>query len=228
MTTPGAPLPSIRVLLERAVHDLKNPLAVVRATLEWLDAEIGPAASTRPTGVNPASPEDVMEAVRDASDATSRLGTIIDHLHTLARIVEPGGVHLETLDVAELVVAAKAIVAGRSSTRGRSFTVVLRSAVTRVDKQLVTDALTAVLEAAARHTPPDSELQVRIDEDEGAFEVVVSAHEDAGVEPQASGTLPGSGLGLLFARAVLEAHDGALGVASGSRAVRVVARLPKA
>lgn len=228
MTTPGAPLPSIRVLLERAVHDLKNPLAVVRATLEWLDAEIGPSAPTRPPGVLPASPEDVMEAVRDASDATARLGTIIDHLHTLARIVEPGGIHLEALDVAELVVAAEALVVARSSARGRTFAVTVKPAVTRLDKQHMTDALAAVLEAAARHTPPDTQLQVRIDEDEGAFEVVVSAHEESGVEPHAGGTLPGSGLGLLFARAVLEAHDGALGVASGQRAVRLVARLPKA
>src|SRR5438128_1864870 len=62
-----------RGLLERAVHDLRNPLAVVRASVEWLEVELAP-------------PEDseALDALRDASAATLRALAILDDLEVLA------------------------------------------------------------------------------------------------------------------------------------------------
>lgn len=213
MSAPPSSFPPLRVLLERAVHDLKNPLAVVRATLEWLDTELG------------ARTDDVGDALRDATDATGRLAANLDHLRTFARLAELDGAPREDVDLAELASLAVQTVASRVS--GRSFELSGGSATAHVDRELALEALTAIVEAAARHAPARAKLDVRIATDEHACEVVVAANEEAGVEAQASGTLAGAGLGLLLARAVLEAHEGALGVASGPRAVRLVARLPR-
>lgn len=215
-SSPQPPLPPVRVLLERAVHDLKNPLAVVRATLEWLDAELGARSG------------DVGEAVRDASDASARLGIIIEHLHALARLAEPGALATETVSVREIVDAAVRTVGTRPSSRTRRFDVGVASD-TRVhvrDREVVVEAIAAVLEAAARHAPTDAALAVTSSGPDamGRVSVAVGTAEDAG-PAQPGATLPGSGLGLLFARAACEAHGGSLDV-SGSgptRAVRVVA-----
>ena len=63
METPEPPTasqaPRRSELLERAVHDLKNPLAVVRASLEWLEVEL-------------AGDDDALDAVRDATIASGR------------------------------------------------------------------------------------------------------------------------------------------------------------
>lgn len=213
---PGPSLPPLRILLERAVHDLKNPLAVVRATLEWLDAELGPRAG------------EVGEAVRDASDATSRLSTLVDHLHAIARLTDPAAMTPEPLEMVELVEASVRTVAARAAARGRRFATSLEPMRVRVlDRPLLVEAITAALEAAARHAPSDTTLDVSLTAGpEGAVLAVRTAEEAGAAQPNA--TLPGSGLGLLFARATLEAHGGTLEVAGGARSVRIVARLPLA
>jgi K+-sensing histidine kinase KdpD len=219
--TPPVVLPPLRVLLERAVHDLKNPLAVVRATLEWLDAELGPRSG------------DVGEAVRDATDATSRLATIVEHLHAVARLTEPASMTPETVDLSELVEASVRAASARPSVRSRRITTELAEGtrVRTLDRQLVIEALAASFEAAARHAPADAVLRVRVIDGQlpGQVSIVMGTDEEAG-ESQPGGTLPGSGLGLLFARACCEAHGGSLDVAgaSASRAVRIAARFPRA
>jgi K+-sensing histidine kinase KdpD len=218
--TPPVTLPPLRILLERAVHDLKNPLAVVRATLEWLDAELGTRSG------------DVGEAVRDATDATARLATIVDHLHAVARLTEPGAMSPETVDASELVEAAVRAASTRPSVRSRGIALELApgTRIRALDRPLVVEALAASFEAAARHAPADAALAVRIVDGDpaGQIAIVIATEEEAG-EAQPGGTLPGSGLGLLFARACCEAHGGSLDVAgaSSSRSVRIAARFAR-
>jgi signal transduction histidine kinase len=56
----------------RAAHDIRNPIAVLRATLEWLASEVAAG--------------DVADAVGDATAATQRLALIADNLELLARL----------------------------------------------------------------------------------------------------------------------------------------------
>lgn len=56
----------------RTAHDLRNPIAVLRATLEWLASEVAPGETA--------------DAVADAAAATQRLASIADHLEILARL----------------------------------------------------------------------------------------------------------------------------------------------
>lgn len=211
-------------LLERAAHDLKNPLAVVRSALEWLAVELE-------------GREDALDAIRDATTAGERLVAIVDDLDALARLDRTMAVATETMDVTSMIGQVMAASASRLAERG--LTIVSSSpAEVRIpgDSHLVVRSVHALVDACARGAAAGTsiEIQVRVTVAgaEQADEVVEIEIGHAGTSPSAPGTsaidtLASGGLGVYLAQQVARAHGGALVVLPTETMPRVVMRLPR-
>src|SRR5579883_2811172 len=68
-------------VLRRAAHDLKNPLAVVRASVEWLEGALDTIAGAGGTEM-----DDARDALRDAASAVVQMTRVVDDLSALARL----------------------------------------------------------------------------------------------------------------------------------------------
>lgn len=221
-----------REVLERAVHDLKNPLAVVRASLEWLEVELGTAEEIPPPSTRGSGAE-VAEAIRDAGSATKRLVEIVEDLATLARLHDESNVRENRMFLAPLVSAAIAACQGRAQTRS----VVLSSDVPLTlestgDASLCSRALAALLDATVRAARPGSTIVTSasdVDVDGKRWlEITLGLANDTD-EGETAGSvsdLPGSGLGTLLATRIFEAHGGAVSVVSGNLVPRITVRVP--
>ena len=95
-----------------------------------------------------------------------------------------------------------------------------------------------LIQNAIRHTPPDGSVTVRAEGVDGAVEVEVADTGD-GIGPEARERVfepfyradaarhePGAGLGLAIARAIVEAHGGAIWLEDAPVGTRVRFRLP--
>ena len=209
-------------VLERAVHDLKNPLAVVRASLEWLEVEL-------------AGREDVLDAVVDATAASNRLGTIIDDLDTLARLGKEGVSAADPIDLAALVAAVVQGAEERLARRGMSAMVVPSdtsgSWTTRGDRGLLDRSLSALIDATTRGAPSGSRVQVSLGASaEGPpLEIGIALEGSVASDDAVAGSLDAlesAGLGVYVALRAVEAHGGTLQVIPTSSLPRIVVRLP--
>jgi signal transduction histidine kinase len=95
-----------------------------------------------------------------------------------------------------------------------------------------------LIQNAIRHTPPDGSVTVRAEGVDGAVEVEV-ADTGGGIGPESRDRVfepfyradaarhdPGAGLGLAIARAIVEAHGGAIWLEDATVGTRVRFRLP--
>ena len=209
-------------VLERAVHDLKNPLAVVRASLEWLEVEL-------------AGREDVLDAVVDATAASNRLGTIIDDLDTLARLGKEGVAASDPVALDALVASVVDAAGERLGRRGMSAVVVHAgssgAASTHGDLGLLDRALSALIDATTRGAPSGSCVEVTLGAAaEGLpLEIGIALKGSAAIDDATVGSLDAlesAGLGVYVAQRSIEAHGGTLEVIPTSLLPRIVVRLP--
>jgi signal transduction histidine kinase len=97
-----------------------------------------------------------------------------------------------------------------------------------------------LIQNAIRHTPPDGSVTVRAEDVEDGVEIEV-LDTGSGIAPDArervfepfyradaSRHAPGAGLGLAIARAIVEAHGGAIWLEDAPSGTRVRFRLPAA
>jgi signal transduction histidine kinase len=225
---------SRRELVAWVSHDLRTPIAGIRAMVEALDDGVV------------VDPDDVRRYHQQLMTEADRLGQLVDDLFELSRI-EAGtlAVSVERVALAELVsdvVASAAVVAGAKGVRvdgrleGRS-PVVAGSApeLTRVVRNLLDNAI--------RHTPPGGTVEVSVCGGDQDAEVSVldgcggiPAHDldrvfdlayrgDAARTPGAAG---GAGLGLAIARGLVDVLDGDIGVRNEPGGCRFTVRLPRA
>jgi len=216
---------SRRHFLAALGHDLRTPLAALRATVEALEDGLAP------------DPARYLRAMQSDLDAMSHL---VDDLFLLATI-EAGKLDVprESVDLAEIAddsIEALQPVAGRKDVRLRLETdggvTVLGgpAALGRVIRNLVDNAI--------RHAPEDSDVVVRVSNGAGALVEV----EDAGPgfppelldnvfegfvtgDPARARAAGGAGLGLAIAHGVVTAHGGEIWAAPGPGG-RVAFRLP--
>ena len=210
-----------RDFLGRAVHDLKNPLAVVRASLEWLQVEL----TDRP---------DALEAIGDATAASERLVVIVDDLDSLARLNgdRPGGARFGVFPLVSTVVRQTGARLGRM---GLSVKAIGNDATELVgDARLFERALTALVDATARGAASGSTIEVtvaRVVTSSGAkpaveIAVAVRGAIDIGAPGLSLDPLDTSGLGVFVAQRVTEAHGGTLAVVPTTLLPRLVVRIP--
>jgi signal transduction histidine kinase len=195
-----------RELVAWASHDLRTPLASMRAILEALEDGL-------------AEPDQYLPIL---SDQVRRLSTLVDDLFELARI-DAGALTLELRQTRmdELVHSTVRMLAPEAASSNIELAcVVQRGATARVAPEQIERALFNVVTNALRHTPADGSVAVCLEEHERELVVRVEDTGDGLPEGAAeqmferfwradrarSGS--GAGLGLAIARGVIEAHGG--------------------
>jgi two-component system sensor histidine kinase KdpD len=202
-------------LLQSVSHDLRAPLQAIRtAVVELHDG----------TDYTPAARQRMLDLI---DGETERLDRLVANLLSLARI-ESGRLRPRraAVDVGELVRHS----ASRLPTVLAGTTVLLDVPADipfiQADYTLLEQAVTNLIENAARHNPPGEPVEVAVSANGDHVEVVVMdsgpgvTPEEAGTifEPFASGASPGAnGLGLAISRAAVEAHGGTIAVSGSPR-----------
>ncbi|HVB14670.1 MAG TPA: ATP-binding protein [Candidatus Dormibacteraeota bacterium] len=206
-----------RALLGSVAHDLRTPLASIKAALSDL---VDPSV--------PLLPEDRQELLVTAEGETDRLTRLVMNLLDMYRI-EAGMRRLVTASASLRELVDEALEAMRGPLAARPVAVdVAASLKVMVDCALVVRVLVNLLENAARHTPDQTPIAVRARRQASWVELEV---EDAGPGLSAerlatifspvpdSGELSGSpsGVGLVICKAFIEASGGRINARSGSQ-----------
>jgi two-component system sensor histidine kinase KdpD len=218
----GAEISELRAALFSSVtHDLRTPLASIKAGITGLMDERLDAGERR-------------ELFATVLEETDRLNRLVDNILNLAR-ARAGDVAIDK----ELTPFEDVVETVLSRLRGTLAPFRVRTSVREglpgvwVDPVKMDQALTNIIENAARHSPPHGEIQVSVAPHRGGIQVRV-ADQGPGIpederesvfEPFYRGRSSagaGSGLGLAIARAVVQAHDGSIrieGAPGGGTAV---------
>ena len=214
-------------LLSGISHDFRTPLtAIVGSATSLLQQDQLLDASQRRT------------LVRSIQDEATRMHALVSDLLDLTRL-EGGAVQLamEWCPADELVESALQSVAGRSGSHLMR-TQVPADVIVWCDPRLVEQALVNLLDNALRYTPPGSTVDVLVQAQPQAWELVV-ADNGPGLAPgrerdvfkkfhrgHAEPAGAGTGLGLAICTAVARLHQGTIGATAGAGA-RFAMRFPQ-
>ena len=222
---------SRRELVAWVSHDLRTPLAAIRAMVEALEDGVV---------TDPATVDRYHSMMRADTD---RLAALVDDLFELSR-THAGALRLqlERVSLGDLVSDAIAGVAPVAEAKG----VLLEGRIVGpppdvdVSTPEVLRALRNVLENAIRHTPADGSVMVEAGTDNHTH-AYVSVLDSGGGVPEAdlerifdvayqsdpSRTVGGAGLGLAIARGFVEAHHGDITVRNENGGARFTVRIPR-
>ena len=220
---------SRRELVAWVSHDLRTPLAGIRAMVEALEDGVV------------VDPETVARYHRTVRKEADRLASLVDDLFELSR--SQAGVlrlELERVSLSDVVSDAIAGAAPVADAKGVRLRGVMRDQVPELHASApeLLRALRNILENAIRHTPSDGSVVLEAGLEDGrAF---VSIADDGGgiperdlervfdvafrVDPARHGD--GAGLGLAIARGLVEAHRGDVTVRNENGGCRFTVRLP--
>lgn len=204
-------------------HELKNPVAAIRASAEVLD-----------DGAID-EPEEARRFVRRIREATARIELLLRELLSLAEIEARGVERFAAVDLSAVVQRA---VAALERDRDRVAVELRGDGKVRGDEAWLARAVTNLIENALVHSKPGTPVTVSVKRD--ASEVSVEV-ENPGAVPKHTRKIVfrrfvttradkgGTGLGLAIVRAVAEAHSGrAELVEAGPPRVRFRLALPPA
>jgi signal transduction histidine kinase len=222
-----------RELLTWVSHDLRAPLAAIRAMVEALDDGVV---------TDPVTVRDYHLGIRRQVDRLSRM---VGDLFELSRI-NGAALDLDPEAVAVDALLAEAMATGESLARRRAVRLtsdVVGHPVALIDHRQLVRVLTNLIANAVRHTSEGG--QVRISGAARGDEVVLAVTDgcggiaegdlarvfDTGFRGEAARTPRqdgGSGIGLAIARGIVEAHGGAISVRNVEGGCRFEVRLPAA
>ena len=198
-----------RDLMIAVSHDLRTPLAGLRAMVEAVDDRVV---------------EDLPTLRRYAGEMRRQIDTLVslvDDLFELARI-DAGAIEAEAERARLDEIVRSAVVACRMQAAEKGLRVQQRldGAGTALCSPRLIRVLQNLLQNAIRHTPPDGTVRIEAHRRPDGLEVVV-ADEGEGIEPQALGRVfdpfwrgdtarstPGSGLGLALSQRIVQALGG--------------------
>lgn len=232
-------------LLDAVTHDLRTPLASIKASITTLiDEAKGRTEDNQPVSLDAASRFEMLQIIDEESD---RLNRFIGGLIEMARI-EAGelGLRRRWGPIDEMVSAA--IVRAEPVTQRHLVRINIEKElpVVRVDERAVSEVVYTLVDNAAKYSPEGSTIRINARrageeliqvevEDEGSgiapelrervFEKFFRATRDGDVTTrQPSGT----GMGLAIAKGIVEAHEGRIWIepSTGGKGTRVVFTLP--
>ena len=191
-----------RNLLDSVSHELKTPLAIIRASIEGMGA----------AAANP--------YIVEIDTATKRLQRLVDGLLQMTRlesqVVEP---QLEWCDVNELVEAAVKAAGDALKSHPVSIDVAADIPLVKTDQALLHQALANILHNASVYSPDQSPVELTVRHAEQKLRITVRDHgpglppgEEARVFGKfyraAGAPAGGTGLGLSIARGFVQALGG--------------------
>jgi two-component system, OmpR family, sensor histidine kinase KdpD len=204
-----------RTLLDSVSHELKTPLAVIRAATDGLDTQLAddslPLAKT---------------FLDEVKSANRRLERIITNLLDMTRI-ESGRtpLNLEWADVRDLLESAADQLSNEISRERIQICAPETMPLARVDFGLLEQALCNLLINAAQHSPAGSLIEMTARLDAGMLELSVRDH-GTGLTPGdekkifekfyrgADSATGGTGLGLSIVQGIVRAHHGEVSAAN--------------
>jgi signal transduction histidine kinase len=195
-----------RELVAWASHDLRTPLAAIRAMIEAVEDGI-------------ATPDQYTQAL---AEQVRTLGGLVDDLFELARI-DAGVLTLELTEASVAGLVHSCMRGLEAEARRRNVHLEARldgAPFARCAPEKVERVLLNLLTNALRHTPSDGSIAVRVEP--ASAEVRISVEDSGeGIAPEAlrrvfdrfwradpARSAGGSGLGLAIARGLVEAHGG--------------------
>jgi signal transduction histidine kinase len=222
-----------RELVAWVSHDLRTPLAGLRAMTEALEDRVV------------TEPETVADYLRRMRLETERMARLVDDLFELSRI-NAGALHLSPVTVSLGDVVSDAVAAAAPVARAQGVT--MRAAETgwpnvRASERELGRIVANLLRNAIQYTPSDGSVTVTggRDEDDGWFAVTdacggiaaddlprvfdVAYRGERARTPRAADN-SGGGLGLAIVRGLVEAHGGRVTVANVKDGCRFEVRLP--
>jgi two-component system, OmpR family, sensor histidine kinase KdpD len=198
-----------RTLLDSVSHELKTPLAVIRAATEGLDTQLADGG--------PPLAKTFLDEVKSAN---RRLDRIVTNLLDMTRI-ESGRMPLnpEWSDVGDLLESAADQLSNEISRERIRIRVAKDTPLVRIDFGLMEQALCNMLINAVQHSPAGSPVEMTGRLDAGTLELCVRDHGAglmAGEEKRAfekfyrgaDAATGGSGLGLSIVAGIVRAHCG--------------------
>lgn len=218
-----------RDLMTAVSHDLRTPLAGLRAMVEAIDEGVVADAPT------------LRRYVAEMRRAVNSLTRLVDDLFELAR-VDAGAIERETQRVRleDVVRSAVAEVEGQAKEKGLAVETALEGAGDVMISPRLLRVVQNLLHNAVRHTPADGTVRVEAVCEPGGLRLAVEDNGE-GIAPQAlphvfepfwqgnsarSGN--GSGLGLALAKRIVEALGGRIEVRSEpTRGARFAVWIPE-
>jgi two-component system sensor histidine kinase KdpD len=214
-------------LLQSVTHDLRTPLAsIIASVTSLLDADVT---------LGPGDRVELLETIRHEAERLDRLvGNLLDLTRLRAGALTPSKRPTAIDEVIEGVLARL-----EPLLREHTLNVVLREDLPEVpiDVVQVDQALTNILENAAKYSPAGSQLSVSAARWENTVQIRI-ADQGTGIDPvhrgqvfepffRGDGAVSGSGLGLAIAHAVVVAHGGTIWIEDApGGGTAVVFRLP--
>jgi signal transduction histidine kinase len=204
-------------------HELKNPVAAIRASAEVLEES---------ALEEPAQARHFVQRIREA---TERIERLLSELLSLAHIEARGAETFEPIDLARL---ARRLLETLGDDRPRVSVVSEGDVRVSGDELWLTRALSNLVDNALVHSDPASRVHLDVTRD--AEDVVLTVRNQGALAPHVRERLfrrfittrpdkGGTGLGLAIVQAVAEAHGGQADVAdSGPPEVSFRLRLPAA
>lgn len=230
-------------LLDAVTHDLRTPLASIKASITTLLDEIKSRGDERPK-LDADSRVEMMEVIDEETD---RLNRFIDGLIELARI-EAGNLQLRRSWGAADEIISNALTRALPLTKDRKVEVEIEPElpVARVDERAVSEVIYTLIDNASKYSPPETPILItakRADssnlimgvEDSGSgidsqlrervFDKFFRATRDGDISTHQPS---GNGMGLAIAKGIVEAHNGRIWIESGkgNRGTRVLFTLP--
>lgn len=219
----------LRQVSTDVAHDLRTPLTRLRNRLEAIQHD--------------ASAEEIEVRVEGCIDQIDEIIRIFSSLLRIATLENgKARANFETFDLSGLLVKLGAAFTPAIEDTGRHLTAAIATGVTVLgDRDLIAQAVTNLLENAARHTPIGSEVKLSLQgPGHGQAAHIVIEDNGPGVPEEdrakvfrrffrgeRSRTTPGSGLGLALVSAIVQLHDGTIRLEDAAPGLRVVIGLPE-
>ena len=204
------------VLLDSVTHEFRTPLTAIKASAETLLSDVKLDKPQR---------MDLLQVINEESD---RLNRLVGEAGEVAQL-DAHELHFrfETHSVREAVDAA--IQNSQPALRNHPVEVAIAADVkpVRMDLERITEVISQLLDNAGKYSPANT--PVRITVDLGGSEVIISvADQGPGIDQMEQEMIfekfyrgrdqrmiiPGTGMGLPIAKAIIELHGGKIGVIS--------------